>query len=278
MKIDQYPFYKMHGLGNDFVIFDCRQHDIALSKRAIGHIAHRQKGIGCNQVIVIRPPHSDQALAFIHIYNADGSEISACGNASRCIAWLLNQEIKSQSLLLETKAGMLKSWFREDGQVSVDMGPVQTDWQAIPLAHACDSLTLPLLYDSLPGVGVNVGNPHAVFFVDDLESVPLAEIGPDFECHPLFPEKANIEFAQILDRQTIRMRVWERGVGITLACGTGACATLIAAARRNLTERKAKIILDGGDLWIEWDSQNHVIMTGPVSFSFTGSLPKSVLL
>jgi diaminopimelate epimerase len=175
---------------------------------------------------------------------------------------------------IETRAGLLSAFAAGDQRIAVDMGPARLDWDQIPLARAIDTLHLPMTAGELTDpVAVGMGNPHAVFFVPDAEAIALAEVGPTLEHDPLFPERTNVEVAQILDRDRIRMRVWERGAGITLACGTGACATLVAAARRGLTERKAEVVVDGGRLSIEWREDNHVIMTGPVALAFSGTLP-----
>jgi diaminopimelate epimerase len=203
--------------------------------------------------------------------------VSACGNATRCVAWLLMRE-KGERVVIETKAGLLDAESRGQWQVAVDMGRARLDWREIPLSEAVDTLRLPLTVGPLAEpVAVSMGNPHAVFFVDDAEAVELASLGPVLEHHAMFPERANIEIAQILSPDRIRMRVWERGSGITRACGTGACATLVAAARRGLTGRKAEIVLDGGTLTIEWLKDDHVLMTGPVALAFSGTLDPSLL-
>src|SRR6185437_13911185 len=200
--------------------------------------------------------------------NADGGEMTTCGNATRCIAKLLFAEMGRDHVRIATGAGILDAW-KQGGLVAVDMGTPKLGWAQIPVAHETDTLHLPL--DADP-VGVNIGNPHAVFFVPDAEAVDVAGLGHRVEHDPLFPERINVEFATIQAADRIRMRVWERGVGITKACGSGACATLVAAARRGLTGRKATLALDGGDLVIEWRDDDHVIMTGPAATSFTGEI------
>lgn len=273
----------MHGLGNDFVVLDARAHAIDLTPERVRAIASRGTGVGCDQLVVMTQATDSCADAQMLIYNADGSEVAACGNASRCVAWLLMKEIAADKVVFQTKAGLLDAESRGPHQVAVDMGPARLDWREIPLAEAMDTLHLGITAGPLSDpVGVSMGNPHAVFFVDDAEAVPLAQLGRGLEHHALFPERANIEVAQVLsppdaDMGRIRMRVWERSAGITMACGTGACATLVAAARRGLSPRKAEIILDGGSLTIEWLKDGHVLMTGPVAVAFTGVLDSSLL-
>ena len=268
------PFLKMHGAGNDFVVLDARARPIEIDSEAALRIADRRTGIGCDQLILVEPALQPGADAFMSIFNADGSEVSACGNATRCVAWMLMAESGLGQVTIETRAGLLTAFAVGERRVAVDMGPARLDWDQIPLARSMDTLHLPMEAGELADpVGVGMGNPHAVFFVPDAEAVALSELGPKLEHDPLFPERTNVEVAQILDQGRIRMRVWERGAGITLACGTGACATLVAAARRGLTARKAEVIVDGGTLTIEWREDNHVIMTGPVAVAFSGTLP-----
>jgi diaminopimelate epimerase len=289
-------FTKAHGLGNDFVILDTRQNGRVPDAAEAARIADRRRGVGCDQLIVIAPPRAngpranaphapgaDTALADVRliILNADGSEAEACGNGTRCAAWLLMQETGRKHLLLETAAGLLDAELLADGRVAVDMGAVALDWREIPLSQPMDTLHLDLVLGP-PGsqladpVAVNIGNPHCVFFVDDAEAIDIETLGPAIERHPLFPARTNVEVATVLAPDRIRMRVWERGVGVTLACGSGACATLVAAARRKLTGRHATIVVDGGELEIEWLKDGHVRMTGPVAISYTGSLDPSL--
>jgi diaminopimelate epimerase len=290
-------FTKAHGLGNDFVILDTRQNGRVPDAAEAARIADRRRGVGCDQLIVIAPPRAngpranaphapgaDTALADVRliILNADGSEAEACGNGTRCAAWLLMQETGRKHLLLETAAGLLDAELLADGRVAVDMGAVALDWREIPLSQPMDTLHLDLVLGP-PGsqladpVAVNIGNPHCVFFVDDAEAIDIETLGPAIERHPLFPARTNVEVATVLAPDRIRMRVWERGVGVTLACGSGACATLVAAARRKLTGRHATIVVDGGELEIEWLKDGHVRMTGPVAISYTGSLDPSLV-
>jgi len=266
-------FLKMHGLGNDFVVIDARNQPYAPTEAEVRSIADRKTGVGCDQFIVVEPPKNAEAHAFMRIRNADGGEVEACGNAARCVGWLLLEETGGELVVFETVAGLLEARRAGKDLITVDMGPARLEWTAIPLAQPVDTLHLPLSQGGVSDpVAVNMGNPHAVFFVPDAEAVPVAEIGPGLEHHPLFPERTNVEFASVESRTRIRMRVWERGAGITRACGTGACATLVAAARRGLTERKADVVLDGGTLTIEWLEDGRVLMTGPVAVSFTGRL------
>ncbi len=271
-------FTKMHGLGNDFVVLDARVHAISLDAQKAKSIADRRLGIGCDQILIIEPATIEGADMFMRIFNADGSEVDACGNGARCVAALVMAETGAENIRVQTNAGILEGMAGEDVMVAVDMGPANLDWQAIPLAGEADTLALDLSLGGLSGpVAVNVGNPHAVYFVDDAAAVQLEDLGPQIETHAMFPERTNVEIAQLLADGSIRLRVWERGVGITRACGTGACATLVAASRRKLTERNATIILDGGALDIAWRDDNHVIMTGPVATVFTGTLNPSLL-
>jgi diaminopimelate epimerase len=270
-------FLKMHGAGNDFVVLDGRARPWQVDSTAARRIADRRTGIGCDQVIIVGPPRQPGADAFMSILNADGSEVSACGNATRCVAWLLMDESQNDHVVVETKAGLLAATKEGDGLITVDMGPALLDWQDIPLASAMDSLHLPLELGPLSDpVGVGMGNPHAVFFVEDAETIDLAALGPILEHHALFPERCNIDLVQIRSPSDLRMRVWERGAGITLACGTGACASLVAAARRGFCGRRADVQLDGGVLSIFWRDDNHVLMTGPVALAFAGTLDGSI--
>ncbi len=268
-------FKKMHGLGNDFVVLDSRKKPLPLTPKTLQQIANRKTGIGCDQVIVLEPPRGKGADVFMRIINADGTEVNACGNATRCVAWELSAEKKQNHITIQTGAGLLECEIAGDNLVSVDMGAAKLDWRDIPLQAACDTAEIPL---EIPGadlpkpIGVNVGNPHAVFFINNVEFFDVAKWGPQIETHKMFPEKTNVEFVQILDRGRVRMRVWERGAGITDACGTGACATVVAAVRKNLTDRKIEVLMDGGRLIVEYLRDGHVMMTGPVALSFSGEI------
>lgn len=268
----------MHGLGNDFVVVDRRPQPVAVGAAGVRAVAERRTGIGCDQVILIEPPSRRRALAFMRILNADGSEAEACGNAARCIAWLLAQETGERRVRIETVAGLLEAEVIADRRVAVDMGEARSGWCDIPLAREMNtdhvSLSLGPLSDP---VCTNIGNPHATFFVADAAAVDLAALGPVLEHDAVFPQRANIGVATIVDRGTIRLRMWERGAGITAACGSGACAALVAAHRRGFAGREATVRLDGGDLDIAWRDDGHVVMTGPVALSFEGSIDAALL-
>lgn len=272
------PFLKMHGLGNDFVVLDARSQPLVLTEDCVRAIGDRRTGVGFDQMVILEPPRDPAADVFMALRNNDGSVVGACGNASRCVARLLMAETGKASVTIQTLAGLLHAEAAPGGLYAVDMGPARLDWRDIPLASEMDSLALPIGMEGLDApVGVGMGNPHAVFFVPDAETAAVERIGPRVETHPLFPEKTNVEFAQVLAPDRIRMRVWERGAGITQACGTGACATLVAAARKGLTGRKAEVVLDGGTLVIEWRDDNHVMMTGSASLAYAGRLDAALL-
>jgi diaminopimelate epimerase len=267
-------FIKMHGLGNDFVVIDARRARVSIGAAEARAIADRTTGVGCDQVLMIEPAQDPRADAFMRIRNADGGEVEACGNGLRCVAHLLMGERGVAAIRVETAAGVLDASAAGEGRVTADLGPARLGWAEIPLAHEADTLALPIAEGPLERpVAVNVGNPHAVFFVPDAEAVPLERLGPRIENHPLFPERTNVEACHVAGSDTLRMRVWERGVGITRACGTGAAAAAVAAARRALTGRRVGVLLDGGRLDIHWrEADGHVLMTGPVAVSFTGTL------
>jgi diaminopimelate epimerase len=267
------PFRKMHGLGNDFVVIDRRGTALKVDAAAARALADRRTGIGCDQVILIEDPRDRNARAFMRIFNADGSEAEACGNGTRCIARLVAEETGEKRVRLETVVGLLDAELLAGDRVAVDMGPARTLWQEVPLARAMDTLTVDLAAGALRNpVCTSMGNPHATFFVADADGIDLATLGPVLEHDPLFPERANIGVATVLSPGRIRLRVWERGAGITQACGTGACAALVAAHRRGLSGRHARIALDGGDLEILWRDDGHVIMTGPATLAFEGTI------
>ena len=267
-------FIKMHGLGNDFVIFDGRHAALRLSDDAVRAIADRRTGVGCDQLIVIENAEDGSgADAFMRIRNADGGEVEACGNAVRCVGSLIMDETGQGAATVATLAGPVRLERKPDGRITADMGAPVEDWAGIPLAAETGTLHLDMRAGPLTDpVGVGMGNPHAVFFVDDVGGVALAELGPELEVHPLYPNRANIEVAQIIGPDLIRVRVWERGAGETRACGTGACAVLVAAHRRGLAGRKSVVQLDGGGLDIEWTEAGHVLMTGAIATSFEGRI------
>lgn len=268
------PFYKMHGLGNDFVIFDSRSDGFIPDAKTCQLIADRHCGVGFDQTIMLLRPERPDVDVRIVIKNADGSEVNTCGNATRCVGRLMFEETGKNAITVQTNAGLLKVTKDAGDLIAVDFGTPWLAWNEIPLAKDCDTLNVPVAVDGYKTpCCVSMGNPHAVFFVPDAEQVPLAAVGPKLEHDPMFPERCNIEFAHIINRTRIRMRVWERGTGITQACGSGACATLIAAVRRDLSDRRAVIVLDGGELTIEWrESDGHVLMAGPAAMPFKGNL------
>ena len=244
--------------------------------RAIGD---RRRGVGFDQLILIEPPQDKGADIFMRSLNPDGSQAGACGNATRCVASLVGTGLDRDELVIQTISGLLRCWLHADGTVTVDMGPARLDWQQIPVAADCDTLHLPASAGPLAdGVGVNMGNPHAVHFVPDAEAVDLTHWGPQLERHPFFPDRANIEVVSVTGPASVRMRVWERGAGITDACGSGACAVGVAAIRRGLVQgRRVAVTLDGGVLQIEWRDDGHVLMTGPVATSFAGTVGPELL-
>jgi diaminopimelate epimerase len=254
-------FHKMHGLGNDFVILDARRDAVAMDAARARFIADRRTGVGCDQVILLEP--SDVADVRMRIWNADGGEVEACGNATRCVVLL-----EGGSATIETKAGILTG---DAG--GVDMGAPRFGWDEIPLAYALDTAAVPVGWEDLQdGAAVNVGNPHIVFFVGDAEAVDLARLGPLIEHDPLFPERVNVNVASF-EGDAIRLRVWERGAGLTAACGTGACATAVVAIRQRLVSSPVEVRLPGGSLTVDWSAGGTIRMSGPAAHVFTGELP-----
>ncbi len=277
-KVEALPFLKMHGLGNDFVVIDGRSNGFVATKEFMRAVANRKRGVGCDQFIFLRPPVSPTADVYLEMYNADANPLSACGNGTRCIARLMYEELGRKNCVIETVAGLLSTWEDKTGLIAVDFGAPRLAWNEIPLTRDVDTLHVPVANGTLSTpCCVSVGNPHAVFFVDDVAAIDLAAVGAPLELDQIFPDRCNIEIAQILAPDRIRMRVWERGTGITEACGSGACATLVAAVRRGLSARRATIVLDGGELIIEWREDNHVIMIGPASLSYSGVLETELL-
>ncbi len=258
-------FTKMHGLGNDFVVLDGREEALpALDATAAAAIADRHTGIGCDQLIVLEP--SQQADFRMRIFNADGGEVEACGNASRAVGLLHGRAAR-----IETTGGLIATSPADNG-IAVDMGVPRFGWDEIPLAYAMDTHLMPVAWEELVHpFCVNVGNPHVVFFADDCGAVDLARLGPTIETDPIFPERVNVNVATVIDRNHLRLRVWERGVGLTRACGTGACASAVAAIRRGLADSPVRVDLPGGGLTIEWRDDDRIVMTGPATESFRGS-------
>lgn len=279
--MSEIEFIKMNGLGNDFAIFDSRQGTLALHGGLISSIADRDEGIGFDQMILLAP--SERADVFMKIFNADGSEVDACGNATRCVARLIAGEVNRPGVAIETNAGLLTAQIISDDQVMVDMGAPRFDWQEIPLAEEFRDTRMielqvgpidnPVMHS--PSV-VNVGNPHCIFWVDDISAHDLSKIGPMLEHHPLFPERANISLAKVKGKTVIDLAVWERGAGLTRACGTAACAAAVAAARKGLTGRNVTVSLPGGDLQIHWrEADDHILMTGAIELEYKGSIDLS---
>ena len=270
-------FAKMHGLGNDFVILDWRNDPgRRVPAAAAQRLADRRLGIGCDQILVIRP--SQEADIRMDILNQDGSLSGACGNGTRCVADLVMAETGADRISIVTDGGMLSAWRAADDQISVDMGPVFTGWQDVPLAESMDTLHVPLGVAGLPDAVCHaLGNPHAVVFVEDAEGLDLARLGPQVEQSSLFPDRVNLSVLSRRDDGSFRMRVWERGVGITMACGSGACASGVAIARRGLGGDVNKIVMDGGAVTIAWQRDNgHVVMTGPVAYVASGYLSPEI--
>ncbi|HEY3639054.1 MAG TPA: diaminopimelate epimerase, partial [Rhizomicrobium sp.] len=267
-------FHKMHGLGNDFVVFDGRGDGLVLDEASARAIADRRRGVGCDQVIVLEQPNGGGEV-FMRIYNSSGDEVEACGNAARCVARFLMDEKHRAHVSIDTRGGLLLCQDAEGDLVTIDMGQPGLGWRDIPLAREMDTAAFPLLIENQEFVAtaVSIGNPHCVIFTENAERVPLSKLGPQIEHHGFFPARTNVEFVQPLTPERLRMRVWERGAGITQACGTGACATLVAAHRRGLSPRAAEIVLDGGVLNIAWRAEDdHVLMTGPTSLAFRGDI------
>ena len=264
------PFMKMHGLGNDFVVVDARVRAVEVTPEMARALGDRHRGVGFDQLAIITDGAGDARLSF---YNADGSVSAACGNATRCIARYLMDETGKDALTLVTPRGTLLARDAGGGLTSVNMGAPQTDWREIPLSEEMDTLELPI--EGGP-VATGMGNPHCTFFVDSAEAIPLDSFGPRYEHHPLYPERTNVQVAEITGPDRIRMRVWERGTGVTLASGSSSCAVAVAAARRGLTGRRVTIDLDGGTLEIDWRDDG-VWMTGPTMHVFSATLTPDFL-
>ena len=254
----------MHGLGNDFVIFDARETPLEMDEATVRAVADRRLGIGCDQLILIEP--SDRADVRMRIWNADGGEVEACGNAARCVALLVGGESS-----IETAGGVIRG-SANGAAATIDMGAPRFGWDEIPLAYAMDTERMPVGWEDLEEpAAVNVGNPHIIFFVDDSAAVDLSRLGPLIENDPLFPQRINVNVASIADG-AVRLRVWERGAGLTLACGTGACATAVAAIRRRLLSSPAEVRLPGGSLTIEWAPGGTIRMSGAATHAFAGEV------
>jgi diaminopimelate epimerase len=255
-------FHKMHGLGNDFVVIDAREEAVGMTTARARAIADRRTGIGCDQLILVEP--SDTADATMRIWNSDGSEVEACGNAMRALAVLIGKAT------LATKGGVVRI-APGDAGATVEIGAPLFGWRDIPLAYAMDTAAMPVGWEGLDApMAVNVGNPHLVFFIDDLDAIDIERLGPIIETEALFPERINVNVAQVIDAGHIRLRTWERGAGLTLACGTGACATVVAAIRSRRAIGPVEVAMTGGALTIDWSEGKPIHMTGPATHVFTG--------
>lgn len=258
----RFAFHKMHGLGNDFVVIDARENAVEITPARARAIADRHQGIGCDQLILLEP--SDSADLRMRIFNADGGEVEQCGNALRCVAQL------TRAKSIETAGGPIGA-DADAGGATIDMGEPRFGWDKIPLAYAMDTAALPVAWDGLEGgAAVNVGNPHVIFFVHDLDAVDLEALGPVIEHDAVFPERVNVNVAEVTGPAALKLRVWERGAGLTQACGTGACATAVAAIRRGLVQSPVTVALPGGTLVIDWAPGGNIRMTGPATHVFTG--------
>jgi diaminopimelate epimerase len=265
------PFTKAVALGNDFVILDARKTPLPLSPNAIKRLADRRYGIGCDQVILLLPPVIHEAEVLFTFYNADGSEAEACGNGARCAAYLLMEDEGKEALCFQTAKSL--GWAsRAKEKISLSMGKPQFFWDCIPLAHS-EALQEVTYNDAVP-FAVNAGNPHIVFFVENIDAVPLHQIGPQLETHSAFPNRTNVGFAQILNKHSLRLRVWERGAGYTMACGTGACAAAVAAIHQGLLLPPVQVIQDGGELHIHWQEGQDIVMDGSAQIVFRGQIDK----
>ena len=267
------PFTKMHGLGNDFVVIDARTTAPELPAVLVAKLADRHTGIGFDQLVLLERQRSPGAEVFVRFVNSDGSEAGACGNGSRCAAAYMLDRSGGDRLVLETVSGLLPTTRHADGLVTVDMGPARLRWDEIPLAQQADTLHVELGVEVLDeATCTSMGNPHATFFTENADAVDLRRLGPLVEHHKMFPERVNVGVAHLIGPDRLRLRVWERGSGLTLACGSGACAALVAAARRGITGRRAELVMERGSLVVEWREDGHVLLTGPVATSFTGAI------
>ncbi|MCW5682472.1 MAG: diaminopimelate epimerase [Xanthobacteraceae bacterium] len=278
------PFVKMNGIGNDIVVLDLRADSAPVTEADARAIA-RKDAIPFDQLMVLYPPRASGTDAFVRIYNSDGSEAGACGNGMRCVVSRDVKQTGKHDFIYETRAGLIPAHFENENTITVDMGKPRFDWRDIPLAEEfrdtrmielqIGPIDAPVLHS--PSV-VSMGNPHAVFWVDDPYAYDLEKLGPLLENHPVFPQRANISLAHVKDRENIAMRTWERGAGLTRACGSAACAVAVSAARTKRTGRQVHLVLPGGELDIEWrESDDHVLMTGPVEFEFEGVLDAKIL-
>lgn len=276
VAMEPVPFVKMHGCGNDFVVVDRRRAAVPLTPELACRIADRHRGVGFDQLILLEPGEGAEVL--LRFLNADGSESGACGNGTRCAARLLFEEGAPERLVIRVGERRLVATRLPDGRIAVEMGEPGLDWRDVPLAEPCDTAELPIAVEGLPApAAVGMGNPHLVFVVPDLAALDVERLGARLERHPLFPERANVGFVQELAPGVLRLRVFERGVGLTLACGSGACAAMVTARRRGLVGDRARLILDGGELEVAWAGTGPVVMTGPAAKVFSGSFEPEFL-
>ena len=266
-------FSKMHGLGNDFVIIDTRMQSITFTTEQIKLLGNRNLGIGFDQLVIIRNGLTKGVSAHLNFWNSDGSESSTCGNATRCVADILMSEINSDEIILSTNDHEILCQKQKNNLISTNLGKPKVGWEEIPLSVKCDTLKLPLKGDP---VATSMGNPHCTYFVKDIDKSSIINIGKETENHSLFPKKTNVQVAEIIDQSTIKMKVWERGCGITMASGSSACAVVVASYRLGLTKNYVKILLDGGTVFVEW-KEDGVWLTGPTSFVFSGKIPEDLL-
>lgn len=265
-------FIKMHGLGNDFVIIDQRNTQINITKDIISKLSDRKSGAGCDQIITINSHKDNKIEAEIEIFNPEGDKAEACGNGTRCVAKILFEELKTKKINILSDAGILTASTTDNINISVNLGKLSHNWEEIPLSKKVDTLNMPIQINNLyNGIAINIGNPHIVFILDEVDNVALEKIGPRIENDKLFPKKTNIEIIQIINRKKIRMRVWERGVGLTLACGSGACASVYAGQIKNLLDNNVEVKLERGSLFINIINQE-AIMTGPAEISYYGNM------
>ena len=265
-------FIKMHGLDNDFVIIDQRTSQINITKDIINKLSDRKSGVGCDQIITINSHEEENIEAKIEIFNPDGNKVEACGNGTRCVAKLLFDEFNKKEIKILSEAGTLNALKIDDLNISVNLGKLSHEWKKIPLSQNIDTLNMPIQINGFEnGVAVNIGNPHIVFFGNDIKNIDLTEIGPNIENNKLFPDKTNVELIEIINRKKIKMRVWERSAGITMACGSGACASVYAGQLKNYLDNNVEVQLEKGSLFINIINQE-AIMTGPVETSFHGSI------
>jgi len=268
-KID---FIKMHGLGNDFVIIDKRYQDVAITKDLITNLSDRKSGPGCDQLITINLSEQLKIDAVIEIFNSNGDKAEACGNGTRCVAKLLFDQTKKKEVYILSDSGILKAVNKNNGNISINLGKLSTEWKKIPLSEKIDTLNVPIKIKGFSnGVAINIGNPHIVFFGKNINDVDLNKIGPLIENNEFFPNKTNVEIIEVIDNKKIKMRVWERGVGITLACGSGACASVYAGQLKKLLGNNVEVQLELGSLFINIE-KNEAILTGPAEISFYGSI------